>query len=292
VYGKGITSFGNAFPQKTVAKLAGPSVQLVDFGDNSPNRFASGTLIWPNMVLCAAHSLSMVKDKNLEILIGYHCLGAPGCPPGAKQAGGAGGCPSCTPVAAEPQARVVKAVETGDQNKWDYGLLAIEWKNASTKELAKIVTLPLIPIPPNPGFRMSKELLLVGHPYDTNNQGEPTQATVASLKLQRGPNPYSMDGNGYGYADFSARSGFSGGGVFNDQGEIVGILSGKRNTPDPRVGAKGVAFVDLGCLADDIERSDHGFGPGSRRIRNWLAGGSPWLPDDPWAKEYIVFRKG
>jgi len=290
-----------------VRDLASSSVQLVVRKERIANselppvpnqRIASGTLIWPNIVLCAAHTLENFQDmkvdieKDVEILMFFECT-AQTSPAGNLR------CtfdkwPKCNVLATDPQAKVTKLLELGNTNEMDYGLLEIDWKSrdliAGTN--TQVVTLPRIPMIPRPGRRLSTQLVLIGHPWDTSSEGEPTQATVGNLNRQWGPNPYTEKGQEYGYASFCAFRGFSGGGIFNDAGELVGILSGEPKNYSPLFAA-GKAFLELGSLASKKRTWKHGkeefTKPVSDRIRSWFSDAPPLNNQDPHPN--AVFRK-
>ena len=303
-----ITTFGSKFTPAKVKELASSSVQLVTVKDSVQQRFASGTLISPSVVLCADHSLNGLQAKDIEILVFYECDAKTAPPPPAinptknpmapppKGQSTTTGVTSCTSLATVPQGKVVKVLEHGDPDGLDYALLAIEWKSATESDGGvKIVKLPRIPTLPKPGITMSTELLMIGHPLSTdskNPQGEPTQVSPGTLTKQGGPNPLNLLGNAYTYATFFPRTGFSGGGVFNDKGELVGVFKGSRQIKDEKSGAYGPCFLDLGRAKDNAAtRTIAGqtrTRPTCERLRRWFADALPLLDGDP--KQNVVFR--
>jgi hypothetical protein len=139
--------------------------------------------------------------------------------------------------------------------------LAIEWKSTTIQYGTKLVTLPTTPIHPKPGKSLSPELLLVGHGEDGLHNGLPTQASAGKLGVEAGPEPMTLQGAEYGYASFGAVNGFSGGGVFNATGDIVGVFTGTRGVKDPKTGAQGPAFLNLTRLLGM---------KGTPRLQGWL----------------------
>jgi hypothetical protein len=284
VSGKGLKTFGTRFPQKKVFDLASSSVQLVSGG----TRLASGTLIDPTVVLCAAHTLETISLKNLEILMCFECS-AKTAPPGEfVQYRNKAAWIQCSKLDTTPQAKVIQQLESGTADGLDYALLSIEWKNAVPASVADlyVVKLPRVPEIPQPSRTLTSELLLVGHPQGSSQQGEPTQASAGRLTRQQGPHPNTLTGDAYGYASFGASVGFSGGGVFNTKGKIVGVLKGVRAYHTP-TGIGGMAFVDLGRVADLTHPSKD---PKRGRISRWLQGLPIRKPGDPPGQE-IVFRQ-
>jgi hypothetical protein len=86
------------------------------------------------------------------------------------------------------------------------------------------------------------------------------------------------DSKEYSYANFHARDGVSGGGVFNESGQIVGALSRGRKS------MKEIGFLNLWFTADRMVYVDAGSNPAypaSARLRRWFGGGSPLLSGDP-----------
>lgn len=276
VSGKGISKFGSKFPKAMIRELASSSVQLVTRDESK--RIASGTLIWPTVVLCAAHSVENLHIDDIEILMFFEC-DERSAPSGVRKDNNV---QPCSPLASDAQARVARILETGGADDLDYALLAIEWKRAREQHGAHVVDLPRIVTIPRPSHRLSKELVLIGHP-----EGQPTQAAVGYLVRQAGPNPHTLRGTEYSYATFAATPGFSGGGVFNDRGEIVGVLRGPRRY-DPNTGVGGMAFLDLGRSAQLIRLAKYGFMRPCERIWSWLADQSPLKAGDP--RKRIVFR--
>src|SRR5437868_13657665 len=135
--------------------------------------------------------------------------------------------PACTSLATASQAVEVKTLEIDSSVGLDYAMVLIKWNSASASNQVK---LPRIPIMPKPGFFFSNELLLIGHPDDSSNQGEPTQACAFKLVQAKGPNPQNVtDANNpatYGYGEFGCAGGdgFPAGGLFNELGARIGVL--------------------------------------------------------------------
>jgi hypothetical protein len=279
VSGKGIKTFGTKFSQKKVVELASSSVQLVGKHavTSKVTRLASGVLIAPEVVLCDLHSLTSFKAGGTEILMFFEC-DAKTAPPGAffQYVRTKRSWPSCTELDRKPQAVEVKTLEVGKVDTVDYALLLIKWNDIN----AGVVTLPRIPVMPNPGQEFSSEMLLIGHPQDSQDQGEPTQACAFRLLRERGPNPTTGDGVSYGYGEFNFTKGegFSGGGVFNDKGQLVGLLKG---SPGDTLRDKGIlanhfAFLNLHLAAQRTEND-----PTRGRLALWFKTGNPLKPSDP-----------
>lgn len=291
INGKGLTRFGSKFPQKTVASAASSSVVLV-IDDDGVKRPASGTLIWPNVVLCAAHSLAKYSKAEIvskvQIMVGYEYKSGT-APAGdySQYSKQTSDWEQGTLLATQPQAKVVSVLEIGDGGDIDYALLAIEWTNTTKGWGEHIVTLPRNVDIPKPGTSMSAELLVVGHPWGANFMGQATQASVGTLVAQMAPHPETQAGTEYGYASFTALSGFSGGGVFNDKGQLVGVLHGARYVKSKPNQPTGPCFLDLGRAAlvlSKTSKTSHK----TDRIPQWLAGNGPLLSGDPNQK--VVFK--
>ena len=93
---------------------------------------------------------------------------------------------------------------------------------------------------------------------------------------------------GYAAAGFHTYFGASGGGVFNERGELVGILKGdfgnREHVPKELLGK--YAFLHLSAAAQAIgdqvkagkAKSNDEKG---ERLRQWMGGGAPLLKGDP-----------
>jgi hypothetical protein len=294
VSGRGLTNFGTRFSQRVVSNLATSSVQLVMAEPQSPKgRLASGTLIAldysppagtglgaAGIVLCAAHSIAKYAPPQMTILMSYE-LDAKTAPPGYYEKDkNRSGWVSGNALATTPQGKVLKIIKRGDELGLDYALLFVGWDAAMvTTDGAgnKALSLPRPPILPPPGRTLTSELLLVGHPWHDPYDSGPTQATTGGRVVEDGPNPASGQGNEYGYASFQQEGGFSGGGVFNENGELVGVLKGTSANNQPT----GVGFVNLGRGVDAFPK-DHDL------LRSWLTNpGAPLIqPGD-----YYVLAK-
>src|SRR4029077_10050637 len=181
---------------------------------------------------------------------------------------------SCETFAEIPQARVSGVLEDGDNLGLDYALLSIEWSS--------VVPAPVGVKIPRPGRKLSSELLVIAHPA-----GQPTQASAGKLLIEQGPHPdpsseeYSKSRE-YSYANFHSEDGSSGGGVFNENSEIVGVLAGGRKlrSPDREIGFVNLWAVvwrstDSGIASRRFRRS------ASERLQKWFGGGPPLLAGDP-----------
>lgn len=270
VNGRGITKFGTRFLQKNVHYLASSSVLLVEAEPGSPpKQVASGTLIAENVVLCAAHSLSTMSVNKIEIHLYYECLEGAAGPPPPYEGPARVKWRTCSLAAGAPQAKVIKEIESGMRKELDldYSLLVIEWKHTlNLYGHDAVLGLPRPPVFPKPSTQLSPELLAIGHyMYDGKNyRCEPAQATAGKLLLQYGPYHMTMKGSEYNYASFAPElTGFSGGGVFNDKGHLVGVYSGAMSSADAqRMNLLGsTSFLDLGQSAKKF--------PGSR-LANWV----------------------
>jgi len=277
VNGKGLKRFGALFPISKVRDIASSSVQLVSGGQ----RLASATLIDPTVVLCSLHTLQGKSLRDLEILMYFEC-DAKTAPPGTwdqywkKKASWT----NCGKLSTGAQARATHQLEIGSTREMDYALLAIEWKNTVEYEGKLAVRLPRIPVIPQPSRIFTAELLSVGHPWDEQRQGEPTQASPGILRRQEGPNPETLSGNSCAYAGFNVTYGFSGGGVFNSHGQIVGIMLGARLIYDSRTGAGGTAFLRLSSVAEQ-----------GLRINRWFQPGLPIrMREDPPGQEVVFLE--
>lgn len=289
VAGVGIPRFGSKFSSVTVLQLASSSVLLIDKGGT---HIASGLLIAPNVVLCAAHSIGSASGK-LELLLFFECDAktAPGFTPSGQGSSPFSApkspAPPCTPLATVAQARELKTLETGNVHGLDYALLAIEWPQ-SPVNFPRAVHLPRL------DYFYGGELLSVGHPV-SGGKGEPTQATAGThlATVQHGPhpNPQSSAERGakeYTYTNCQTALGMSGGGVFNEKGNLVGIVTGRR----PASGGGSLieyAFLNLGLVVGKTVAGPPA-GPVSERLKRWMGGGLPLLSSDPQPSTSIVFN--
>lgn len=274
VNGKGLTMFGTKFPSALVQRLASSSIQLTgpNFNDRTkPDlRVASGVLIAPEVALFAAHSVNQgFSAGDIHPLMCFECSTTT-APPGMFSQY-RGGWPACTPLASTFQAVEVKTLEIDSAQDLDYALIRIKWTNAP----GNVVKLPRVPVFPKMGTNLTNELLLIGHPDEfSTNQGEPTQACAFKLFKESGPNPQTGKGDVYGYGEFNFTrgAGFSGGGVFNEQGELVGILSGTAGNTIPGLTSKHFAFLKLNRIHTNTEND-----PRRGRISAYLKTGNPLL---------------
>ncbi len=289
VNGKGLKTFGTKFPLATVQRLASCCIQLTGENFYDPTkpdlRVASGVLIAPEVALFAAHSVSQsFKAGGLKVLMDFECNAAT-APPGMRSQY-TSAWPACTELATAAQAVEVKTLEVGSKIDLDYAMVLIKWNSVSSSNQVK---LPRIPVMPKHGFVFSKELLMIGHHDDSKNQGEPTQACAFKLVKDKGPNPVNQtdpntaDTYGYGELGFSAVFGFSGGGVFNEQGELIGLVKGDS------VGVAGVpriniVFLNLGLAAGKTMND-----PRRGRLLQWINTGNPLKPGDGGSSPPIRF---
>jgi len=283
VGGKGINDFASKFSRAKILELATSSVALMvqEDGKSGLTFVASGTLIGENVVLCAAHSVANQSDKDIQILLFLEC-NAKTSPPGHRSQYDKTSLPdwqNCNKLRTKPQAKVIKALERGDSVNLDFVLFAIEWTEFKPSDAVaglKIVEVPRqIHFPPPSGVP-TKHTVLIAHP-----QGEGTQASVGAHIKVFGPNPITQSGTDYGYATFEATTGSSGGGVFNESGEIIGVLKGTMP------GQPGVAFLNL----DQAQRKNLQSAPQlaeNPHLRHWFDVGDPLLPGDP--KENVAFK--
>lgn len=274
INGRGLQKFGSMFTQKKVSEIASSSVQLVFNSPEGVKRLASGTLIHSSVVLCAAHSLDTLSPKDITERLEIHLLyefTKNNAPPGdaSQYADGSPEWATGKLMVTKPQARGVRILEIAPYGL-DCAMIEISWLNAQPSAVAgqSVVRFPRPVFIPRPSTSLSRELLMVGHPYDTKNQGEPTQASAGRLYGQEAPSLEDA-GDHYGYAAFGAKHGFSGGGVFNADGKIVGVLIGGKATPNTKTGQVGTAFLQLGKVLQEIEK----------RIRSGQAELDKVLPD-------------
>jgi hypothetical protein len=273
VSGKNLVDWNQAFSAQRVKDLASSSVALLTKpeGASQPKVFASGTLIAEDIVLCCAHSVENLSDRDIEVVLFFEC-DAKTAPPGHREqydGKTVSTWKGCTPLRSKPQGRVLRAIERGFSADLDYTLFAIEWTEFEPGPTSglKLVGVPRLPAPARPSRIMTSDVLLVAHP-----DGEPTQASAGTLTEQFGPNPVTGRGLDYAYSSFSLTAGSSGGGVFNTSGEIVGVLKGF-------LLKHGHGFLNLARVADNLPQS---------RIAQWLSQGDPRKPGDP--KENVAFK--
>jgi hypothetical protein len=294
VQGKGITKFGHKFTQAKVMELASSCVVLID--TSTSDHVATGVLIAQNVIICAVHSLSGVAMKNLEALLLFECDSktAPGftpvtdplAPPPPPP-------PPCSPLTTTPQIKIDSELENGRRFGLDYALLAISWKQSKVK-FPRTVTLPYIDVHnpvPNLNYMYGGELVAIGHPI-VSKKAEPTQAAVGKHigAAAHGPHPNPKDSTEssakeYTYADFYTTDGMSGGGVFNEAGRLVGIITGWRRTG----GKQEFGFLNLGLVVGKIVTSGGAAQPASARLKKWMGSGSPLLDTDPKLPASVTF---
>ena len=258
VMARSLRRFGDTFPASLVRRLASSSVQFVIRGDSEPKSFvASGTLIWPDVVLCAAHSLGGTPSTNLDALFFYEHDGAT-----ATKLGSGGNI-----TAKLPQAKVKAEVENGGKFGLDYALLVIEWSDWA-------ISLPRAVELPHPSYACGSELLAIGHPG-----GAPTRAAAGKLmrsgfSLSLGAGASDPGRGEFSSASFKTDFGMSGGGVFNNDGGLVGVIKGDNFAPGATAdrNPNENTFLNLGLAAGKMGKS---------RLRTWLEGGSPLLGGDP-----------
>ena len=275
--GKGLTIFGTAFTPAKVLDIASSSVLLIDHTTNQP--MGSGTLIADTVVLCASHTVSITGP--VDVLLFFECDPST-APPGTSDQ-----YPSndptrllnwrtCTRLRTKPQAKMISILEHGSDTDLDYALLDIQWTDLAPDPGADIVEVPRFPIARGPSTRISHEVLGVGHPIwapQTMADVEPTQATTGVVFNAFGPNINTGQGDSYVYTGMNTAFGMSGGGVFNDSGEIIGVIVG-------RVPGKGDVFLNLGRAADNARNT---------RLRDWVREGEVLRPHDP--HQIFIFRK-
>ncbi len=276
VNGKGLKTFGTKFPIAAVQKAASCSIALVadDVTRNVKDaRIASGVLITPEVALFAAHSMQGLA--KISILMDFECDAATA--PAGMHSQHRNQWPACTSSATVAQGVEVKALEIGATDEFDYVMLLIKWNSPSPVKLPRIPVFPKMAFVPKP----PDELLLVGHPDDaTTKQGEPTQACAFKLVESIGPNPSNIgnkltdDVYGFGEFNFTRGEGFSGGGVFNQQGELVGLLKGN-GVGVPKMTANNFAFLNLGACSGKMMND-----PKRGRLFQWLSTGNPLKPGD------------
>lgn len=244
VEGKGIVRFGTRFKAGLVRRVANDAVVLVNADGQ---RIASGTLIDAGqgssqmtselvpsgVVLCARHSLQMMS-ANISVFVPYR-LNTPNAPGSSWERVNVptAWVPS-TPVAINYiRGNVTKLLEQG-KDEYDYALLLVEFGSLS--------------VPQRPfkrlGRSLSDELLLIGHPWHTTYDCEPTQASAGAKIAERAKFQPEHATDFYAYAWLSAKRGSSGGGVYNTSMELVGVLKG--NSPQ----SSGTAFLNVGAVVD------------------------------------------
>lgn len=280
ISGKGIRKFGNKFAQSLVEELASSSVVLVQKG-TPPKRFASGTLVDVDIVLCAEHSLMTLSTSevmDLEILLCFEC-NEQTAPPGARHQYRTMTAKwrTCTLLSTQPHAKVIQILEKGSSTNIDYALLRIEWKPHLISTHPDYPGIELVKLPrkvriPKPSRKFSNELLVIGYPWHTAGQGEPAQGIVGKKLMEKGPHILG-GGDDYGYVEWIGAKvgGWSGGGVFNESGEIIGVLKGQNPKGE-------IAFLNLGQAADKTGVLADGL---SGRLDRWFLFGRPRRTSDP-----------
>jgi hypothetical protein len=278
VNGKGLTRFGTKFPLAMVQRLASCCIQLTSPNFMNPGnpdlRVASGVLIAPEVALFAGHSLTQgMAVGQAKMILDYECDTAT-APPGMRYQYYPGAWPACTSLATVAQAVEVKTLEFSDKTEYDYGMLLIKWSSVSA---SNTVHLPRVPVFPKLSPSHSDEMILIGHPDDSSGQGEPSQACAFKLVKQRGPNPYNNQGDWFSYGDFgfSVATGFSGGGVFNDAGDLVGLMSGTPGNIIAGLNPNNLAFNYLALVAGRTMND-----PRRGRLLLWQTKGDPLKPGD------------
>ncbi|MEW5979675.1 MAG: trypsin-like peptidase domain-containing protein [Acidobacteriota bacterium] len=283
VGGRGIKDFAGKFSSKMIQELATSSVALMvqEPGKTGLTFIASGTLIRDNVVLCAAHSVANQSDQDIQILLFFEC-DAKTAPPGHRSQYDKASLPNwqnCQKLRTKPQAKVIKALERGDSVNLDFVLFAIEWTEFKPSDAVaglKIVEVPRLVHFPPPSGTPTKHAVLVSHP-----QNEGTQASVGLHIKIFGPNPQTQTGTDYGYATVEATTGSSGGGIFNESGQMIGVLKGTMP------GQPGVAFLNLDeAQRKTLQSAPHL--PENPHLRRWFEVGDPLLPGDP--KENVTFK--
>jgi hypothetical protein len=277
VAGKGITSFGTKFSQAKVLELASSSVLLIDAGASL--HVASGVLITPHVLLCASHSLSGATAKlQGQLLFECDAKTAPGVKPSGSPS-------SCTPLTTGAHMNIGRVIEDGKDDGLDYALCAVTW-------IGSQITLPRKVTLPKPDYYYGGALLATGHPV-TSYKGAPTQASAGALiaAAAHGPHPnpsgpaYSASKE-YTYATFNTIDGMSGGGVFNEKGHLVGIVTGYRHTAT----GNEYGFLNLGLVAGKTVTHGGVTTPASARLKQWLGGGPPLLASDPQPAAGVTFN--
>ena len=179
--------------------------------------------------------------SKIKVLVDFECDKAT-APPGMRFQHPSGW-PSCTALATAAQAVEIKTLESSQSDEFDYAIVLIKWNSVSA---ANTVQLPRTPVLPKPSFIFTDEMLLIGHPDDSKGQGEETQGCAFKVVKTNGPNPQNGQGDAFGYGDFgfSRGDGFSGGGVFNDKGELVGLLKGSPRKHDRRAQSAELRFPE------------------------------------------------
>jgi hypothetical protein len=237
----------------------------------------SGTLVANSMVLCSAHSLQTWSDSDIakvKIFMFYECDQATALAGNRNQYRSEPDFLKCNPIrpTTNPIAAGVKVVERGGPDL-DYALMAITWTDFTLESTTgtKIVQIPRYPVASQVSSSFSKEVILVSHPSE-----EVTQVSAGTLLQQFGPDPMSSPPSGlnYGYATFVGEFGSSGGGVFNQSGQLIGVLKGVSATD------QGRAFLNLGQVVNALPAS---------RIAGWMNQGLPPVKaSDP--VEQVSFR--
>jgi trypsin-like peptidase len=267
--GKGLKVFGTKFSADFVRFLSSSSVLIGGpdvFHNDVFTLVASGTLVHDNVVLCAAHSIQSMSDKDLRFFFFFECNKTTAPAGNRDQYKAEADFLNCTKLrdTTTPQAKGVKTIERGNPADLDYALVAIEWTVFAGRDATgqKVVQVPRAAAKADiSSDKFSGEVILISHPKE-----QPTQASVGKVTNKTGPHPESGTGTDYGYATFFATDGSSGGGVFNEDGQIVGVLKGR--------GPSGNAFLNLGQVAARSPKS---------RIAAWIKtpGVPPVFSGDP-----------
>ncbi len=227
----------------------------------------------------------------MEFLLFYECNAKTSPAAGATYG-------ACTPLETTPQARVDKELENGNMMGLDYALIAIDWIGGTTLPgpsgtPARRIKFPRAVSRARPAYDYGGELVAIGHPADRALQGEPTQAAAGTLLSSGEPHPMGKSGfvaggksKEYSHVDIKFRDGASGGGIYNEEGHIIGIVTGG-HTVD---GVWTNSFLNLSLVAGKIVKDSAGSHPASTRIRQWFrGGGSPLLPGDPQPSPSVSF---
>jgi hypothetical protein len=255
VNGQGITRFGDNFPQPLVKSLARGSVVLL----SEAGKLASGTVVGylsplHSVVLCAAHSIFGPQGNLLDL--GVNATYTRKAPMGGGTHHADGGTSPDGWDSGELEPELYGAVERVmevremDNNPLDYAFLAVRWGDetidAETAKTADDYVRTQIKLPSVGRLSVGDEVLLIGHPDPTKkHQAQATQCTAGEVKLLNAD--WANQGSCFAYASpMDQSSGYSGGGVFNSSGQLVGVLKGddrKNHATD------GIAFLDLVAAA-------------------------------------------
>jgi len=276
---KAMTTWGSDFPAAMVKQISSSSGLLIV----GSTRMASGTLIWSNVLLAAGHSFKGIEPTSVEVMFGYQLPA--GTAPNGDVDDNSGGSPwrplprwTAGAPTVTPQAKVAEILE--HDLDLDIVFARLEWKDVVVRSSGvRIVALPRPPVIPRPGLLNGKQIAAVGHPWDTSIQAEPTQVMASAVRYANGPHHLAASGAGFTYYEGEWRGGWSGGGVFNTRGEVIGVALGGRG-PESGPGRKpyfGTACANLGAAASAMKRGQVRFEPSYPRIRQWLGGGSPLM---------------